>query len=1028
MTEPAPRDRAARPTADPAHRAHRLPRRRQDHAAQPAAARIPALADTAVIINEFGEIGLDHLLVSTIDDDMVLLQSGCLCCTLRGDLVDALEKLLRDLDNGRATFRRVVIETTGLADPAPVLQTAMAHPYLVMRFRLDGVVTVVDAVNGAPRSTQHLEVGEAGRGRRPAGADQDRPARYAGARAPPRTRCVARLRALNPAAPILDAAAARRRRRAARLRPLRSRHARSPTSSAGSPRRPMRRSAHDHHHHHHHDRNRHDDRIRAFSLATDAADPGGDASTCSSISALDARTESAAPQGHREDRRDAGPAAGDPRRPARVASAGAARALAGRRPAHPLVFITRDIEPRVVRELFDAFLGAAAPDRPDRAALARQSAGAVRRRRPLTPLLATPGRRLARMPVLAPMLTRLVDVERACSADGKRHGIDRAARRLTSPSSRGALRALQDDDAIAKNPTRVFPDVIDELADKYGDAPALLSDRERFSYRELAERSNRYARWALAQGIGKGDTVCLLMPNRPEFMAIWLGVTRVGGVVALLNTNLTGPSLAHCINIVAAASTSSWRPSCSSRSQTARAAAQRATPRSGCTARPTPSFRASTARSTACPASALAAPSGRPLTIEDRALYIYTSGTTGLPKAANINHYRVMLASHGFAGVMDTTRDRPHVRLPADVSHRRRRAARPARCWSTAARSCMREKFSAREFWDDIVRCDCTLFQYIGELCRYLVNSPPHPNETRAPAAARLRQRPAARRLGASSSALPDPADPRVLRRDRRQRARCSISRARPARSAACPGSSRTASRPRSCASTSRREQPVRNARGLLHRVRRRRDRRGDRQDLNDPSKPGSRFEGYATRGRDREEDPARRVREGRRLVPHRRPDAQGRATAISTSSTASATPSAGRARTSRPPRSPRRSATFPGIAGGQRLRRQRAGPRRPRRHGGDRRPRAISTSTALRDHLDEQLPDYARPVFLRIRKRDRRHRHLQAEEDRSGEARASIRAAIADPIYFNDPQRKAFVRARRRRCTSGSVPAQVRL
>src|SRR6478736_1716362 len=90
----------------------------------------PELADTAVIINEFGEIGLDHLLVRKVDDAVVLLQSGCLCCTLRGDLVDALERLLRDLDNGRASFRRVILETTGLADPAPLLQTLMAHRYL----------------------------------------------------------------------------------------------------------------------------------------------------------------------------------------------------------------------------------------------------------------------------------------------------------------------------------------------------------------------------------------------------------------------------------------------------------------------------------------------------------------------------------------------------------------------------------------------------------------------------------------------------------------------------------------------------------------------------------------------------------------------------------------------------------------------------------------------------------------------------------------------------------------------------------
>ena len=119
--------------------------------------RDPALAGTAVIINEFGEIGLDHLLVKSIDDNMVLLQSGCLCCTLRGDLVTALEGLLRDLDNGRIEFRRVILETTGLADPAPVLQTAMAHPYLLLRYRLDGVITVVDAVNGGATLDAHME-------------------------------------------------------------------------------------------------------------------------------------------------------------------------------------------------------------------------------------------------------------------------------------------------------------------------------------------------------------------------------------------------------------------------------------------------------------------------------------------------------------------------------------------------------------------------------------------------------------------------------------------------------------------------------------------------------------------------------------------------------------------------------------------------------------------------------------------------------------------------------------------------------
>src|SRR3712207_6366515 len=117
-----------------------------------------ALQDTVVIINEFGEIGLDHLLVETVDEGMILLAAGCLCCTVRGDLIATLEDLLRRRDNGRVTpFRRVIIETTGLADPAPILHALLYHPYLSMRYALEGVVTVVDAVNGLATLDAHAE-------------------------------------------------------------------------------------------------------------------------------------------------------------------------------------------------------------------------------------------------------------------------------------------------------------------------------------------------------------------------------------------------------------------------------------------------------------------------------------------------------------------------------------------------------------------------------------------------------------------------------------------------------------------------------------------------------------------------------------------------------------------------------------------------------------------------------------------------------------------------------------------------------
>ncbi len=293
---------------------------------------------------------------------------------------------------------------------------------------------------------------------------------------------------------------------------------------------------------------------------------------------------------------------------------------------------------------------------------------------------------------------------------------------------RGALRSLRMTTHIAKNPTRIFPNVVEELAAQHGDAPALLSQRENFSYRELFERSNRYSRWALREGIEKDDTVCLLMPNRAEYVAIWLGVTHIGGVMALLNTNLIGPSLAHCIDVVGAKHIivaaelleifQAARPFLKSNPKIwLHGEAGGGHPRIDREVETLPGL-------------ALTAAERRPVSIEDHALYIYTSGTTGLPKAANVNHYRVMLASYGFAGVMNTTAsDRMYNCLP--MYHTVGGLCAIGSLLVNGGSVVLRERFSVREFWDDIVRSDCTMMQYIGELCRYLVNSPPHPNETK---------------------------------------------------------------------------------------------------------------------------------------------------------------------------------------------------------------------------------------------------------------------------------------------------------
>ncbi|MFI5011302.1 MAG: long-chain-acyl-CoA synthetase [Hyphomicrobiales bacterium] len=296
------------------------------------------------------------------------------------------------------------------------------------------------------------------------------------------------------------------------------------------------------------------------------------------------------------------------------------------------------------------------------------------------------------------------------------------------------LRALELTSRIRDEPMRTLPAVIGELAESFGEAPALLSDHESLTFRELAERSNRYARWALDQRLRVGETVCLLMPNRPEYLAIWLGITQVGGVAALLNTNLVGRSLAHCISIVDP--------------QHIVIAAELLDAYKGAARhlklRPHPWLHgANDEQSAQAPGLAridleierhagepLSGAERRPVTIEDRALCIYTSGTTGLPKAANVSHFRVMMWSYWFAGLMGTLAgDRMYDCLP--MYHSIGGVVATGSVLVSGGSVVIREKFSAQRFWDDVLRWDCSLFQYIGELCRYLVKSPASANETR---------------------------------------------------------------------------------------------------------------------------------------------------------------------------------------------------------------------------------------------------------------------------------------------------------
>ena len=281
---------------------------------------------------------------------------------------------------------------------------------------------------------------------------------------------------------------------------------------------------------------------------------------------------------------------------------------------------------------------------------------------------------------------------------------------------------------MAKRRTRTFPDVVEDLANRFPDKAALLSDRETFTYAQFNARANRYARWARANGIAKGDTVGLLMLNRPEYVAIWLGIARMGGVVALLNTNLSGKALAHCVNIVS--------PKHVIVADNLATAFTTAEPLLTCA--PTLWSHGVAVGGEKNLNEALAsfddgpiAKNDRPeLSVDDRCLYVYTSGTTGLPKAANINHYRVFAAAEAFSAVMGmTAKDRMYDCLP--LYHTSGGVIAICACLREGASVFIQEKFSAHQFWDDVVNNECTLFQYIGELCRYLVNGPTHPLEKR---------------------------------------------------------------------------------------------------------------------------------------------------------------------------------------------------------------------------------------------------------------------------------------------------------
>lgn len=328
----------------------------------------PRLSDTAVIINEFGDVGIDHLLVEQASDGIIELSDGCLCCTVRGELVDTLADLVDRLQTGRIErLKRIVIETTGLADPVPVLQSVMGHPALAQAFRLDGVIAVVDAVNGDATLDAHEEAI-----RQVAVADRIVLTKTELADPVEMDALKKRLRALNPAAALLEGGEAD-------YANLFDCGLYAPETKTADVRRWLGEDTHghdhaghdhhghdDHHHHHHH---HYDDRIRTFSLVHDRPLPYTAVENFLDLLRATKGEHLLRIKGIIE-------IAEDPSRPLVIHGVQKMLHPPARLPTWPdgvrgarIVLITMDLDEDYVRRLFAAFTGEPRPDTPDRQAI-----------------------------------------------------------------------------------------------------------------------------------------------------------------------------------------------------------------------------------------------------------------------------------------------------------------------------------------------------------------------------------------------------------------------------------------------------------------------------------------------------------------------------------------------------------------------------------------------------------------------------------------------------------------------------------
>ncbi len=273
---------------------------------------------------------------------------------------------------------------------------------------------------------------------------------------------------------------------------------------------------------------------------------------------------------------------------------------------------------------------------------------------------------------------------------------------------------------VKPHSTRSIVDIVEDQARRRPGNIAIYCLDQAMSYAQMDARANRYAHWAMAQGIGVGSVVAILMENRPDFICAWLGLFKVGAQVALINTNLTGVALAHSISISGAKAAIVG----TELAQNYRDAPFEAAPELWIEGE----GENLSAALDAAPDTPVGKSARAGVTLKDRAFLIYTSGTTGLPKAANFSHMRMLFMMTGFVGAL-RPRETDRIYDPLPLYHSTGGVCAVGLAFLSGGALILKRKFSVHEFWGDIHRYQATMFEYIGELCRYLLNVPPSPLE-----------------------------------------------------------------------------------------------------------------------------------------------------------------------------------------------------------------------------------------------------------------------------------------------------------